>query len=316
MPSLLLATPPPTSPELELPRYLLYALALFLFILIADVAIIAVWSSDARRPRPLLAPRWSLAHLFLGFQGWIFLTAALGVPMSILFWLTLTRLERLAVPLEAARAWAMMPMLVIQNVAMAGVVLFFVRSLYREPVAAAGLSGRDLRRGLALGAAVAFLAIPATDLTERVSALAIAHVMPTSWEAGWRRFQELTNIQELLLNPLHTPLGLLALVLVVGLAAPLGEEIFFRGFAHRALRQRLGLAAGSIASAGLFAVIHVSPVGLVPIFLIGLLLAYLYERTGSLAAPVALHAVNNSFAVIVAYFNPEFTFWPFLPHPG
>jgi membrane protease YdiL (CAAX protease family) len=173
-----------------------------------------------------------------------------------------------------------------------------------------------LRRGLTLGAAVAFLAIPATDLTERVSALVIAHLMPTSWEAGWRRFQELTNIQELLLDPLHTPLGLVALILVVGLAAPLGEEIFFRGFAHRALRQRLGLAAGSIASAGLFAVIHVSPVGLVPIFLIGLLLAYLYERTGSLAAPVALHAVNNSFAVIVAYFNPEFTFWPFLPHPG
>jgi membrane protease YdiL (CAAX protease family) len=307
--------PPQPSPDPALPYYLLIGVLLLVALAIADAILIAIWSSDGRRPRPLLAPQWSLAHLFLGFQAFIFLTIALGVPLMILFWLVLTRLERLEVPPDTAGAWAAMPMLVIQNLAMAAVVLFFVRGLYRESIEEAGLSGRGLGRGLALGAGVALLLIPVSDLMERLSSRLIVRAMPPAWEEAWRSLRELTDIQKLLIEPLHSPLGLVALVLVVGILAPIGEEIFFRGFAHRALRTRLGVVLGTIASALLFAVIHVSPVGLIPIFLIGLVLAYLYDRTGSLAAPVGLHAVNNTFAVIVAYFNPDFSFWSFLGSP-
>lgn len=306
---------PISEPTADVLRNVLIAVILLAVIAIADVILIAIWSRDSRRERPILAPRWSLAHLYLGFQGWLILTIALGVPLSILVSLVLTRLERLAVPLATATAWSAMPMLVIQNLAMAGVVLFFVRTLYHLPMREAGLSGQNLARGLALGAGLGLLVIPLSDLVGRLSAVAIHAVIPPSWEDALRAFQELTNIQRLLLEPLHSPIGLAALVLVVGVLAPLGEEIFFRGFAHRVFRARFGLLAGSVASAALFALIHVSPVGLYPIFLIGLVLAYLYERTGSLAAPFALHAVNNSFAVIVAYFSPDFTFWPFIRVP-
>jgi hypothetical protein len=105
------------------------------------------------------------------------------------------------------------------------------------------------------------------------------------------------------------------LVLVVGIIGPLGEEIFFRGFAYTALRHRFGPAIAAVASAALFAVVHLNPGALIPIFLIGLVLAALYERTGTLAAPFALHAVNNTFAVILAYYSPKFSFWSFLPGP-
>jgi membrane protease YdiL (CAAX protease family) len=306
---------PGPVPDPHILRNLLIATFVLVVLLIADTVILTVWSRDSRSDRPRLAPRWSLAHLFLGFQAWMLLTVALGVPIGILVFLILTRLERLAFDVAVATAWAALPILLIQNLAMAAVVLFFVRGLYREPVTEAGISGRHLGRGLALGTGVALVALPLSDLTERASAWWIARMMPASWEAGWREFQELTNIQRLLLEPLHSPLGLVALVLVVGIVAPLGEEIFFRGFAHRAFRARLGAVAGAAASAALFALVHVSPSSFVPIFLIGLLLAYLYERTGSLAAPFALHTVNNSFAVLAGYFSPDFTFWPFLSRP-
>lgn len=287
-------------------------------VLLIDMALVALWAGDRRRERPILAPRWSLAHVFLGFQGAIALTLAVGGPLSGIVWLALDRFVGRLQPLPetAAFAWAVIPLLVVQNVALAAVVVFFVVGVYRRPLAAAGLSTRRLVPCLALGAAVAVATIPLSDLAERLSALWLARAMPPPWVEIWRQFEQATSIKELLLDPLRSPAGLIALVLVVGIVGPMGEEVFFRGFVHGALRRRFGVAAGVVLSAALFSLVHVSPVGLVPIFLIGVLLAVLYERTGTLAAPFALHAVNNTFAVVVSYFDPDFTFWPFVPVPG
>src|SRR5215212_8458165 len=103
---------------------LILAVLLIVALAAVDAVIIAIWSSDSRRERPILAPRWSLAHLFLAFQAWIFLTVALGIPLTIIVWLALSRLVRLQVPTETAMAWAAIPMLVLQNLAMVAVVLF------------------------------------------------------------------------------------------------------------------------------------------------------------------------------------------------
>jgi uncharacterized protein len=81
--------------------------------------------------------------------------------------------------------------------------------------------------------------------------------------------------------------------LVAVLAAPIGEEIFFRGLLHTALRARMRFwAAGSI-SAAVFAVFHVIPLLMPLFFVVGLGLAWLYERRGTLLAPIAAHAAFN-----------------------
>src|SRR5205807_4010647 len=87
----------------------------------------------------------------------------------------------------------------------------------------------------------------------------------------------------------HDPLALGLMVVIIGLAGPFAEEVFFRGFAYRALRERFGVGTAMVASALLFSAAHLNPVGLVPIFLIGLFLAWLYDRTVSLAAPGGMH---------------------------
>lgn len=86
--------------------------------------------------------------------------------------------------------------------------------------------------------------------------------------------------------------------LLVCVVAPLAEELFFRGFLFGALRRR-GLVVAAGVSGLAFGLAHLggSPVGfIVPLALLGILLALLYERTGSLYPPIALHALNNSIA--------------------
>jgi membrane protease YdiL (CAAX protease family) len=91
--------------------------------------------------------------------------------------------------------------------------------------------------------------------------------------------------------------------LLVCVAAPIAEELFFRGFCFTALRRRIGVAGGAIATGVIFGLIHAGSsdaVFLVPLAFFGIVLCLLYHRTGSLLPPIALHAVNNSLALGVS----------------
>ena len=91
--------------------------------------------------------------------------------------------------------------------------------------------------------------------------------------------------------------GSFALVVVWG---PLAEEIFFRGFMFPGFRSRMGLGVAAIASSLLFSLSHLDPRVMVPIFLTGLLLAWLYHRTGSIWPPFIAHALQNALAFSVS----------------
>lgn len=92
----------------------------------------------------------------------------------------------------------------------------------------------------------------------------------------------------------------LLVVLAIVFLAPIAEEAFFRGVVFNAWLREGGRRFAFIGSALLFAVIHLSLVELVPIFLLGLALAWVYERTGSLLAPMAMHATVNGISVALA----------------
>ncbi len=55
-----------------------------------------------------------------------------------------------------------------------------------------------------------------------------------------------------------------------------------------------------LLSGAAFALIHTSPIGFLPIMVLGCLLAYLYERTGSLASPLAIHVLHNTFLMVLS----------------
>ncbi len=93
---------------------------------------------------------------------------------------------------------------------------------------------------------------------------------------------------------------LLPLFLAV-IIAPLGEESFFRGFLYPALKQRIGLTGGLIVAGVIFGLMHFDLLRLVPLSLGGIGLAWLYERTGTIYAPIVAHGVWNGIMVLMLF---------------
>lgn len=95
---------------------------------------------------------------------------------------------------------------------------------------------------------------------------------------------------------------------VVGLLAPLSEEMVFRGAVLKALLQwKENPWVGIVISALLFALIHMNPAQMPHAFLIGLLLGWMYYRTDSIVPGVVYHWVNNTVAYVLynLYPNPD-----------
>lgn len=104
--------------------------------------------------------------------------------------------------------------------------------------------------------------------------------------------------------------AVLAVVLALALA-PVAEELVFRGTLHQGLRRRTGFWPAALVSSAIFAGVHVevlasSPVFLVQLFLLGVVFAWLLERTGNLLAPVVAHLVFNGISMGLAVLASRF----------
>jgi uncharacterized protein len=97
--------------------------------------------------------------------------------------------------------------------------------------------------------------------------------------------------------------GYLAIILVVVIVlAPVFEELFFRGLFYPALRRRLGPTSAIILNGAIFGILHFQPLFILSLVLVGIVLAYLYEKTDSLAAPIIAHSLYNLAVIMVALF--------------
>jgi membrane protease YdiL (CAAX protease family) len=90
-------------------------------------------------------------------------------------------------------------------------------------------------------------------------------------------------------------------VIVVALVAPAAEETFFRGFLYGWLRGRLPPWSAVAVSALVFGLAHLQPVVLLPLFLLGCVLAIVYERSGSLLPGMAVHSVFNLVGITLIF---------------
>ena len=77
------------------------------------------------------------------------------------------------------------------------------------------------------------------------------------------------------------------------LAAPVVEELLFRGLLYRRLREGLPFLPAAVVSALLFGAMHANMVQFIYASVVGLLLAWIYERYGNLKAAVLFHAIGN-----------------------
>lgn len=95
------------------------------------------------------------------------------------------------------------------------------------------------------------------------------------------------------------PVGVVLLVLIVGIGAPIVEEIFYRGLLQRSLVSLVGVPAGIGIASLLFGAAHLQLLQLPALTLAGLLFGVLAHRTGRLGPAIAAHVVFNMTAVLV-----------------
>ena len=140
---------------------------------------------------------------------------------------------------------------------------------------------------------------------------ALGALIPSTWLQ--EQMPELPNLME---NEFDMILSNRWGYLAIGLLAPLSEEIVLRGAVLRSLlskplfanrSERVNVWTAISISALFFALIHMNPAQMPHAFVIGLLLGWMYWRTGSILPGVAYHWANNSIAYILynIYPNPD-----------
>jgi membrane protease YdiL (CAAX protease family) len=165
---------------------------------------------------------------------------------------------------------------------------------------------------LAMIAAAYFLMADLGTPTPRTFGLRPFRSSALGWIfAAFVAYLVLTSIYAVLVDPPseQLPTGLdeadqnLLLAIATGMllivVAPFAEEIFFRGFLYQSFRNSLGVPLGALLSALIFGAIHLEFFKLVQLAILGVILALLFEKTGSLWPPIILHAVNNALAFAV-----------------
>lgn len=125
----------------------------------------------------------------------------------------------------------------------------------------------------------------------------IGLLVPSQWLQ--EMMPELPNwAEDMFVGLMANPWG----YVVIGLMAPFVEELVMRGAVLRALlKWNENHWVGIAISAVLFALIHANPAQMPHAFLAGLLLGWLYYRSGSILPGVMVHWVNNSVAFAIGH---------------
>lgn len=99
--------------------------------------------------------------------------------------------------------------------------------------------------------------------------------------------------------------ALLLMVASVTVVAPLTEEFLFRGYLYGVLKRYGGRLAAMLVTAMLFSAIHLHAAAFLPLFVLAICLTLVYEHTGTLWAPILMHALFNGVSVVFILFFPE-----------
>ena len=179
---------------------------------------------------------------------------------------------------NAATFWV----LIVSDIVSVALIVALVLSFYKEKLSSLGLTTKQLPKALLYGVVGFFVTFILTYIA----------TYPIQQHFG------VDPTQQALSQSATVP-GLLPLVLLSGvIIAPIAEEIVFRGYLYKAFRDRFKPWYATIMSAALFSAIHLEPLAAVPLFVIGVALAYVYEMTDNLMAPIALHMLNNAVAFL------------------
>lgn len=175
------------------------------------------------------------------------------------------------------------------------VILYFVTRKYKERLEALGLKLSSFFKNILSGITGYIFIIPGLFVTLVVSIYflnLLGYTPPV--QPVFEAFMEEERSSMLLF-----------LTIFVSIFGPIIEEMFFRGFMYTAVKKRFGILIGALVSSSIFSILHTNIAGFLPIMTLGMLLVYLYEKTGSLVAPITVHIIHNSIIITFVFFVKE-----------
>lgn len=92
-------------------------------------------------------------------------------------------------------------------------------------------------------------------------------------------------------------------IICLGIIVPICEELVFRGLMYKRLREYSGFVAAMLYSALIFSFVHINLVQTIYAFVMGVVFAFVYEKYGSVKAPIAAHMTANILAVLATQYN-------------
>ena len=170
-------------------------------------------------------------------------------------------------------------------------ILYFAIGERKEKLVALGISFKNFAKNVLYGVISYIALIPVLIAVLAAIALFVnmIHYVPQK-----------QPVVELFLKEKNTSF-LLYTSLFAAVLGPIIEELFFRGFMYNAFKKRIGVFAAMLITAAMFAALHAHAVGFLPIMILGMLLAYLYEKTGTLVSSITVHAIHNLSMVFMVF---------------
>ena len=175
----------------------------------------------------------------------------------------------------------------IMDLALLAFIIYFVKVKFRQNLSAIGLKIKGAAKNifLAILGYIAFLPVLTFLLLLLMLLAALLNYQPPQ-QAIFKLFLQEKRLWFLIYST--------AMVAILG---PFVEEAFFRGFAYNAIKKRWGARTSALLTALVFAGLHGTLFGFLPIMALGLLLVYIYEKTGSLLPSITIHMLHNSIMV-------------------
>lgn len=240
------------------------------------------WRSQLSFLRPPPTPRWGISTIFKIILLFFLAGFCLSIFLSLIQFLFFRRMSaNLLVLIHTT----------ISDILCVGLILYFIYRLgghWKD----LGFWGVDIWKDLKVGL-IGYLAVFPPFFLVLVTLVALAHFFV--YEPPPHPLIEIFLEEEK-----EAPQVVVYSVILACVIGPFLEEIFFRGFCYPAFKKRWGVGWGLVLSAAFFGLIHQNAFAFLPIFVLGLSLAYLYEKRGTLLPSIVLHVVHNS--IFVAYF--------------
>lgn len=170
-------------------------------------------------------------------------------------------------------------------------IIYFTVVQYKEDLKTLGLSLKNFFKNVFYGAAGYVALVPVLIIILAITAVIInvTKYVPER-QAMVELFLKEKDIVFLTYSSLFA-----------AIFGPVIEELFFRAFMYSAFKKYMGIFWSMVLTAAIFAALHTHIVGFFPIMALGILLAYLYEKTGTLVSSITVHVIHNLSMVFLVF---------------